>query len=99
MQRSADLDDLDVMEVVDTEMMNQEKEDEECGLAPAPYYVPQNRTLSRLSKMDTYKVRSFLSMSCPGFLSLPPKPHICPLCKGGSFLIKCGRIPAHDPGC
>uniref|UniRef100_A0A674NXZ7 Receptor protein-tyrosine kinase n=1 Tax=Takifugu rubripes TaxID=31033 RepID=A0A674NXZ7_TAKRU len=57
-QRSADVldaDDLDVLEVVDTEMMNQEKEDEECGLAPAPYYVPQNRTLSRLSKMDTYK--------------------------------------------
>lgn len=98
MERSADLDDLDVLEAVDTEMMNQEKKDEEYGLAPAPYYVP-NRTLSRLSKMDTYKVRSFLSMFCPGFLSLPAKPLICPLCEGGSFLIKCGRIPSHDPGC
>lgn len=50
MQRSADLDDLDILEVVDTEIMNQEKEDEEDGLAPAPYYVPQNRSLC-------YKVR------------------------------------------
>lgn len=86
MQQSAELDDLDLLEVVDTEMVNQEKEDDEDGLAPAPYYVPQNRSLSRLSKMDTYRVRAilFLSILCPenGFsvtssqfshLSLPPK--------------------------
>lgn len=74
MQRSADLDDLDVLEVVD--IMNQEKEDEEDGLAPAPYYVRQKRSLSRLSKMDTYKVRVtvFLSLLCPeNCFSLPLK--------------------------
>lgn len=99
MQRSADLDDLDVLEVVDTDIMNQEKEEEEDGLAP-PYYVPQNRSLSRLSKMDTYKVRVtvFLSLLCPeNCFSLPLKPHICPFCEGGSFIIKCGGIPADDP--
>ncbi|XP_056885353.1 receptor tyrosine-protein kinase erbB-3a isoform X1 [Takifugu flavidus] len=73
-QRSADVldaDDLDVLEVVDTEMMNREKEDEECGLAPAPYYVPQNRTLSRLSKMDTYKV-VLSSSNVAGYLPMTP---------------------------
>lgn len=82
MQRSADLDDLDLLEVLDTEVVNQEKEDDE----DAPDYVPQNRSLSRLSKMDTYRVRAtvFLSIWCPenGFsvtssqfshLPLPPK--------------------------
>lgn len=38
-------------------MANQEKEDEEDGLGQAPYYVPQSRSLSRLSKMDSYRVR------------------------------------------
>lgn len=86
MQRSADLDDLDLLEVADTEMANQDKDDEEDGLAPALYYMPQNKSLSCLSKMDSYRVRAivFLSILCPenGFsltssqfshLSLSPK--------------------------
>lgn len=83
MQRSADLDDLDLLEVGDAEMVNQEKEDDEDGLAPASYYVPQNRSLSRLSKMDAYRVITeplFFYQFCAqkmAFLSLPPNSHIC----------------------
>lgn len=80
MQRSADLDDLDLLEVVDPEMVNQDKEDGEDGLAPALYCVPQNRSHSRLSKTEAYRVRTilFLSIFLCGFCVtssqfLPPK--------------------------
>lgn len=100
MQRSADLDDLDLLEVLDTEMVNQEKEDDE----DAPDYVPQNRSLSRLSKMDAYRVRAivFLSIWCPKkwlFCHFLPILTSAVTSQGGSFVIKCGRIPADDPGC
>lgn len=103
MQRSADLDDLD-LDVVDTEVVNQEKEDDEDGLAPASYYLPQNRRPSRLSRMDSYRVRNilFLSILCPEkwlfYYVLQILTSVITF-EGGPFLIKCGGIPAHDPGC
>lgn len=101
MQQSADLDDLD-LDVV--EMVNQGKEDDEDGLTPASYYLPQNRRDSRLSKMDSYKVRNilFLLILCPEkwlfYYVLPILTSVI-TSEGGPFLIKCGGIPAHDPGC
>lgn len=61
-------------------MVNEVKEDEEDGLVPAPYYVPQS--LGRLSKMDSYRVRAHVFLPENGFSdtkslfshpSLPPK--------------------------
>lgn len=101
MQRSADLDDLD-LDVVET--VNQVKEDDEDGLAPASYYLPQNRRDSRLSKKDSYRVGNilFLSILCPEkwlfYYILPILTSVITF-EGGPFLIKCGGIPAHDPGC
>lgn len=52
-QKSADdLDDLDM----DMDMVVQE-EDVIDGITPAPHYLSQSRSLSRLSKIDTHRVR------------------------------------------
>uniref|UniRef100_H3DAT2 Receptor protein-tyrosine kinase n=1 Tax=Tetraodon nigroviridis TaxID=99883 RepID=H3DAT2_TETNG len=64
-----DLDDLDFNEGVDAEMVNEVKEDEEDGLVPAPYYVPQS--LGRLSKMDSYRV-VLSSSNVAGYLPMTP---------------------------
>lgn len=53
-QRSADLDDLDM------DMMDQEVQEETGvvdGITPAPHYLSPCRSLSRLSKVDTHRVR------------------------------------------
>lgn len=41
------------------EMINQEEEEDEVdALSPAVHYPSQSRSLSRLSKMDTQRVRT-----------------------------------------
>lgn len=52
-QRSADLDDLDDL---DMEIVEQEKGDGVDGISPPNHYLSQSRSLSRLSKMDTNRV-------------------------------------------
>lgn len=89
---------------MDTDLANQEKEDEEDGLGSAPYYVPQSRSLSRLSKLDTYRVSfvALLSLLCPdnGRSDSPSRISLTSFpCQGRSFVIECGGIPADDPGC
>ncbi|XP_076613307.1 receptor tyrosine-protein kinase erbB-3a isoform X1 [Chaetodon auriga] len=66
-QRSADLDDLDDLDI---EMVD--KEDAVVdGITPAPRYLSQSRTLSRLSRMDTHRV--VLSPSnVAGYLPMTP---------------------------
>lgn len=69
-QKSADdLDDLDM----DMDMVVQE-EDVVDGITPAPHYLSQSRSLSRLSKIDTHRVRDttfcqFYTWACFVFFS------------------------------
>lgn len=52
-QRSADLDDLDDL---DMDIVEQEKGNGVDGISPPSHYLSQSRSLSRLSKMDTSRV-------------------------------------------
>nr|XP_046239851.1 receptor tyrosine-protein kinase erbB-3a [Scatophagus argus] len=63
-QRSADLDDLDD---IDTKLVEQEDD----GITPAPRYLSQSRSLSRLSKMDTHRV-VLASSNVAGYLPMTP---------------------------
>lgn len=56
-QRSVDLDELDDvdMDIVDQEMGVVD------SLTPAPHYLSQSRSLSRLSRMDAHRVRDTIS--------------------------------------
>ncbi|XP_036957538.1 receptor tyrosine-protein kinase erbB-3a [Acanthopagrus latus] len=65
-QKSADdLDDLDM----DMDMVVQE-EDVIDGITPAPHYLSQSRSLSRLSKIDTHRV--VLPPNVAGYLPMTP---------------------------
>lgn len=66
-QRSADLDDLGD---VDMELVDQEA-DVVDGLTPAPHYLSQSKSLSRLSKMDTPRV-VITSSNVAGYLPMTP---------------------------
>lgn len=57
-QRSADLDDLDDL---DLELKDQEAEEVVDGMTPGSHYFSQSRSLSRLSKIDTHRVRDTTS--------------------------------------
>lgn len=52
-QRSADLDDLDDLDI---EVGDNGEEGVVDGMTPAPHYLSQSRSLSRLSRMDTHRV-------------------------------------------
>lgn len=57
-QRSADLDDLDDLDLE----LDQEEDGVVEGMTPAPHYsLSQSRSLSRLSRMDTHRVRDTTS--------------------------------------
>ncbi|XP_073324589.1 receptor tyrosine-protein kinase erbB-3a [Pagrus major] len=63
-QKSADdLDDVDMDMVV-------QEEDMVDGITPAPHYLSQSRSLSRLSKIDTHRV--VLSPNVAGYLPMTP---------------------------
>ncbi|XP_070693587.1 receptor tyrosine-protein kinase erbB-3a [Pempheris klunzingeri] len=66
-QRSADLDDLDDL---DLGMMDQEGGVVD-GMTPAPHYLSQSRSLSRLSRVDTHRV-VLNSPSVAGYLPMTP---------------------------
>lgn len=53
-QRSADLDDLADLDI---ELVDEENEGVVDGMTPAPHYLSQARSFSRLSRMDTHRVR------------------------------------------
>uniref|UniRef100_A0A8C9ZPK1 Receptor protein-tyrosine kinase n=1 Tax=Sander lucioperca TaxID=283035 RepID=A0A8C9ZPK1_SANLU len=52
--RSADLDDLADLDI---ELVDEENEGVVDGMTPAPHYLSQARSFSRLSRMDTHRVR------------------------------------------
>ncbi|CAJ1051062.1 receptor tyrosine-protein kinase erbB-3a isoform X1 [Xyrichtys novacula] len=66
-QRSADLDDLDDL---DMELVDQE-EGVVDSLTPAPHYLPQSRSLSRLSRLDNQRV-AHASSNVAGYLPMTP---------------------------
>lgn len=74
-QRSVDLDELDDvdMDIVDQEMGVVDI------LTPAPHYLSQSRSLSRLSRMDAHRVRDTISCDFPRLFMSPPgyKSHFC----------------------
>lgn len=53
-QRSADLDDLDDLDI---EVEGMEEEGLRDGMSAIPHYLSQSRSLIRLSRIDTHKVR------------------------------------------
>ncbi|XP_050930426.1 receptor tyrosine-protein kinase erbB-3a isoform X3 [Lates calcarifer] len=67
-QRSADLDDLDDL---DLELKDQEAEEVVDGMTPGSHYFSQSRSLSRLSKIDTHRVVLNPS-STAGYLPMTP---------------------------
>ncbi|XP_051271141.1 receptor tyrosine-protein kinase erbB-3a isoform X5 [Dicentrarchus labrax] len=67
-QRSADLDELDDL---DMEMVDQEGEGVVDGLTPAPHYLSQSRSLSRLSRLDTHRV-VLTTSNLAGYLPMTP---------------------------
>ncbi|XP_045884672.1 receptor tyrosine-protein kinase erbB-3a isoform X2 [Micropterus dolomieu] len=67
-QRSADLDDLDDLDV---DLVDQVDEGMVEGMTPAPHYLSQSRSLSRLSRMDTHRV-VLTSSSVAGYLPMTP---------------------------
>lgn len=75
-QRSADLDDLDDLDI---EMIGQE-DGVVDGLTPAPHYLSQSRSLGRLSRMDTHRVRPAAScqyLERPFLSPTGSKSHFC----------------------
>lgn len=64
-QRSADLDDL---EDLDIEIVDPEEVVD--GIAPAPHYLSKSRSLSRLSRLDTHRVA--LGPNVAGYLPMTP---------------------------
>ncbi|XP_034564833.1 receptor tyrosine-protein kinase erbB-3a isoform X2 [Notolabrus celidotus] len=66
-QRSADLDDLDD---VDMELVEQE-DNVIDGLTPASHYLSQSRSLNRLPRMDSHRV-TLASSNVPGYLPMTP---------------------------
>ncbi|XP_067443578.1 receptor tyrosine-protein kinase erbB-3a isoform X1 [Thunnus thynnus] len=70
-QRSADLDDLDDMDDLDFELGEKGEEAVVDGMVPAPHYLSQSRSLSRLSRMDTHRVVLTVP-SGAGYLPMTP---------------------------
>lgn len=62
-QRSADLDDLEDLDELNVELKNQEGEEDAAvdGLVPAPLYLSPSKSHSRLSRLDTHRVRDAVS--------------------------------------
>lgn len=52
-QRSADLDDLDDLDI---EVVDHEEDTVVDGTTPTPHYLSQPRNISRLSRTDTHRV-------------------------------------------
>ncbi|XP_028431360.1 receptor tyrosine-protein kinase erbB-3a [Perca flavescens] len=67
-QRSADLDDLADLDI---ELMDKEEEEVVDGMTPAPHYLSQPRSFSRLSRMDTHRV-VITSSNLAGYLPMTP---------------------------
>ncbi|KAI3370155.1 hypothetical protein L3Q82_024938 [Scortum barcoo] len=68
-QRSADLDDLDDLDI---ELVEQEEDVVVDGMTPAPHYsLPLSRSLSRLSRMDTHRM-VLASSNLAGYLPMTP---------------------------
>lgn len=65
-QRSADLDDLEDLDDLNIELNNQEEDAAAAvdGLVPAPLYLSPSKSHSRLSRMDTHRVRDATSCLC-----------------------------------